>query len=124
MDCGEEGGGRAAVRGVQEARGVGGEKEPRVAEEEAPAAAAEGEVLLGGEMDAAATTAVACQHLRTERGGLPKISSQTHRHSNSKISSVGVEISSTTNSRAASIESPTYSRDGACGGSEIGRAHV
>jgi len=40
VDRGEEGGGRAAVRGVQEARRVGGEKEPRVAEEEAPAAAA------------------------------------------------------------------------------------
>jgi hypothetical protein len=77
VDCGEEGGWRAAVRGVQEACGVGGEKEPGVAEEEAPAAAAEGEVLVGGDMDAAATTAVASQHLRTERGGLRKISSQT-----------------------------------------------
>jgi hypothetical protein len=77
VDRREEGSRRAAVRGVQEARRVGGEKEPRVAEEEAPAAAAEAEVLVGGEMDAAATTAVASQHLRTERGALPKISSPT-----------------------------------------------
>lgn len=77
VDRGKESGGSASVRGVQEARRVGGEKEPRVAEEEAPAAAAEEEVLVGGEMDAAATTAVARQHLRTERGALPKISSPT-----------------------------------------------
>ena len=75
VDRGKERGGRAAVRGVQQARRVGGEEKPRVAEEEAPAAAAEEEVLVGGEMDAAATTAVARQHLRTERGALPKISS-------------------------------------------------
>jgi hypothetical protein len=73
-DRGEERSGRAAVRGVQKARRVCGEEKPRVAEEEAPAAAAE-EVLVGGEMDAAATTAVARRHLRTERGALPKISS-------------------------------------------------
>lgn len=41
VDRGEERGGRAAVRGVQEARRVGGEEKPRVAEEEAPAAASE-----------------------------------------------------------------------------------
>lgn len=75
VDGGKESGRRAAVRGVQEARRVGGEEKPRVAEEEAPAAAGEEEVLVGGEMDAAATTAVARQHLRTERGAHPKISS-------------------------------------------------
>jgi hypothetical protein len=74
-DRGEERSGRAAVRGVQKARRVCGEEKPRVAEEEAPAAAAEEEVLVGGEMDTASTTAVARQHLRTERGALPKISS-------------------------------------------------
>lgn len=79
MDGREEGGGRAAIRGVQEARRVAGEKKPRVAEEEAPAAAPEEEVLVGGEMDTAATTAVARQHLRTERGALPKISSPKPR---------------------------------------------
>jgi hypothetical protein len=75
VDHGQESGGRAAVRGVQEARRVGGEEKPRVAQEEAPAAAAEEDVLVGGEMDTAATTSVARQHLRTERGALPKISS-------------------------------------------------
>ena len=75
VDRGEERGGRAAVRGVQEARRVCGEEKPRVAEKEAPAAATQEEVLVRGEMDDAATTAVARQHLRTERGALPKISS-------------------------------------------------
>lgn len=51
MDGGDESsGGRTAVGGVQEACRVGGEHEPGVAEEEAPASAAEQEFLVGGEM--------------------------------------------------------------------------